>query len=122
MLRAYQSPCSGWHWADQWAQRPNLASRNQSGVLYCLRESQVGLKGPSARMRGALRASVISGLGGGEGGLAAEVAGAAGEVWARALGNMIAAGTALMSLTAVRRDIFMWVPPIGWRTGFGIGT
>ena len=29
--RAYQSPCSGTHCADQWAQMPNFASRNQSG-------------------------------------------------------------------------------------------
>src|SRR6185437_15478993 len=30
---------------------PNLASRNHSGVLYCLSDSQVGLKRPSAIFR-----------------------------------------------------------------------
>src|SRR6185503_16007138 len=49
MLRAYQSPASGTHWADQCAQMPNLASRNQSGVLYCdFKDSHSGLNGPGA--------------------------------------------------------------------------
>src|SRR5690349_175620 len=49
MLRAYQSPASGTHWAPQWAHSPNLASRNQSGVRYpAASESQLGLNGPLA--------------------------------------------------------------------------
>src|SRR6059058_2191659 len=48
MLRAYQSPSSGWHWGPQWAQMPNLASRNQSGHWYCWRDSQVGWNLPAA--------------------------------------------------------------------------
>ncbi len=81
--------------ADQWAQRPNLASRNQSGTLYCLRESQVGLKGPSARMRGWSMASV--GLG--------EVVG--GELdWPKRR-EIEGGGECASILTAVRRDIFM---------------
>src|SRR3954471_7953260 len=34
IFRAYQSPCSGTHCGDQWAQIPNLASRNHSGHRY----------------------------------------------------------------------------------------
>src|SRR4051812_10289769 len=49
--RAYQSPCSGTHWAVQWAQMPNFASRNQSGAWYCLSESHVGWNGPAAMER-----------------------------------------------------------------------
>ena len=49
MPRAYQSPCSGTHWADQWAQMPNLASRNQSGVWCCASsDAHVGSNGPAA--------------------------------------------------------------------------
>ena len=51
MRRAYQSPCSGTHWADQWAQMPNLASANQAGARYCLRESHVASNGPGAIVR-----------------------------------------------------------------------
>src|SRR3954454_24476227 len=46
--RAYQSPCLGTHCALQWAQIPNFASRNQSGVLYCFSDSQDPEKGPGA--------------------------------------------------------------------------
>ena len=42
ILRAYQSPCSGTHWAVQWAQMPNLASRNHSGHWYWASDSQLG--------------------------------------------------------------------------------
>ena len=31
----------------QWAQMPNLASRNQSGHLYCFSDSQLSWNGPS---------------------------------------------------------------------------
>src|ERR1017187_9967151 len=49
ILRAYQSPCSGTHCAVQWAHMPNLASRNQSGVLYlATSDSHVALNGPGA--------------------------------------------------------------------------
>ena len=48
MLRAYQSPCSGTHCALQWFQMPNLASRNQSGVVQATSDSHVGLNGPGA--------------------------------------------------------------------------
>jgi hypothetical protein len=52
MLRAYQSPCSGTHCADQWFHMPNLASRNQSGVVQAVSDSHVGLKGPGAMWTG----------------------------------------------------------------------
>src|SRR5690242_2244454 len=49
ILRAYQSPCSGTHCADQCAQIPNLASRNHSGHVYpAVSDSQVGWNGPVA--------------------------------------------------------------------------
>ena len=48
MLRAYQSPSSGWHCGPQWAQMPNFASRNHSGIWYCLSDSQVGANLPGA--------------------------------------------------------------------------
>ena len=52
MLRAYQSPCSGTHCAVQWFHIPNLASRNQSGVVQAVSDSHVGLKGPGAMWTG----------------------------------------------------------------------
>lgn len=58
ILRAYQSPCSGTHCADQCAQMPNFASRNHSGTLYCaFSECHVGSNGPDARSRSALLAT-----------------------------------------------------------------
>ena len=59
MFRAYQSPCSGWHWAPQWAQMPNLASRNHAGHWYCdSSDCQSGLNLPGAMARSAARAAV----------------------------------------------------------------
>ena len=49
--RAYQSPCSGTHCAVQWAQMPNLASRNQSGARVLLQRIPGRLKGPEASER-----------------------------------------------------------------------
>src|SRR3954468_22682105 len=60
MLRAYQSPCSGTHCADQCAQMPNFASRNQLGARYCLSESQVGWNGPEAIERAAVEERVVA--------------------------------------------------------------
>src|ERR1039458_4673170 len=48
ILRAYQSPASAADWGPQWAQMPNLASRNQLGVWYSLSDSRVAWKGPAA--------------------------------------------------------------------------
>src|ERR1039457_4170825 len=48
MLRAYQSPYSGWHCGPQCAQMPNLASRYHSGVWYCWSDSHVGPNLPLA--------------------------------------------------------------------------
>ena len=48
MLRAYQSPIIGTACGPQWAQMPNLASRNQSGHWYCFSDSMLPLNGPSA--------------------------------------------------------------------------
>src|SRR5690349_12749985 len=45
---AYQSPASGWHCGPQCAHMPNLASRNQSGVVKFCNDSQVGANGPFA--------------------------------------------------------------------------
>src|SRR5271165_3830040 len=60
MLRAYQSPSSGTDCGPQCAQMPNLASRNQSGHLYCLSDSQVGLNGPSAMVLSPVVAGLAS--------------------------------------------------------------
>src|ERR1035441_8287062 len=46
MLRAYQSPSSAADCGPQWAQIPNLASRNHSGTWYACSASRVPLKGP----------------------------------------------------------------------------
>src|ERR1035441_744885 len=48
ILRAYQSPASAADWGPQWAQMPNLASRNQLGMWYSLSDSRVAWKGPAA--------------------------------------------------------------------------
>src|SRR5215469_18186868 len=48
MLRAYQSPASAADCGPQWAQMPNLASRNQSGARYASSDCRVPLNGPSA--------------------------------------------------------------------------
>ncbi len=42
--RAYQSPTMGTACGPQWAQMPNLASRNHAGHLYSLSDSIDGLK------------------------------------------------------------------------------
>ena len=74
MLRAYQSPCSGTHCAVQWFQMPNLASRNQSGVVQAVSDSHVGLNGPgamwtcaSSAAAGGLGEQTAGGEAGGEG-------------------------------------------------------
>ncbi len=48
MLRAYQSPSIGTACGPQWAQNPSFASRNHSGHLYCLNDSNSGWNGPGA--------------------------------------------------------------------------
>src|SRR5512135_1563996 len=42
MLRPYQPSTAGTDVGPQWRKMPSLASRNQSGHLYCFRDSQVG--------------------------------------------------------------------------------
>src|ERR1035441_7573578 len=71
MLRAYQSPASAADCGPQWAQMPNLASRNHSGTWYCRSDSRVASKGvaalvrtgaarlPASKPRASLRVSVM---------------------------------------------------------------
>ena len=56
MCLAYQSPSIGTAWGPQWAQIPNLASRNQSGHWYCLSDSRSPWNGPSAICGGSAEA------------------------------------------------------------------
>src|SRR5580698_7174936 len=48
MLRAYQSPYSAADCGPQWAQMPNLASRNHWGISYDWSASTEPAKGPFA--------------------------------------------------------------------------
>jgi hypothetical protein len=97
MWRAYQSPAIGTDCGPQCAQMPSLASRNHSGHLYCLSDSNVAANGP-----GAMAADAVDGVGGAAGPGSAAVA-------ATAATSANAADAAARNGTSGRRGASCWV-------------
>ena len=58
ICRAYQSPCSGTHWALQCAQMPNFASRNHSGHPYRRRATPTSAEPRPAGARAGRRSAL----------------------------------------------------------------